>query len=224
VLSTQSDTAHLPAAALLAITGGVLDSVVYFNHGHVFANAMTGNLILLGIAAMTREWPDILRHVLPLAAFLAGIFCALGLRSLQTRYARLLALGLEIVTLGLLGALPDSFPPLVFIGTVSFVSAFQVTTFRHVGPFTYNSTFITGNLRDAANGLYESFTAPTPDDRASARAHFLSLTLICAAFLAGAILGAFVATRHPGHSLWAAEPTLLIVSVIILRDLRAMPA
>jgi len=30
---------------LLAITGGLLDAVVYLNHGHVFANAMSGNVI-----------------------------------------------------------------------------------------------------------------------------------------------------------------------------------
>jgi uncharacterized membrane protein YoaK (UPF0700 family) len=43
-------------AMLLATTGGLLDAVVYLNHGHVFANAMTGNVIFLGIAAVGRDW------------------------------------------------------------------------------------------------------------------------------------------------------------------------
>jgi uncharacterized membrane protein YoaK (UPF0700 family) len=42
-------------ALLLGTTGGFLDAVVYLNHGHVFANAMTGNVIFLGIAAIGRN-------------------------------------------------------------------------------------------------------------------------------------------------------------------------
>ena len=53
---------------LLATTGGLLDAIVYLNHGHVFANAMTGNVIFLGIAILGRDWVDIVPHLVPLAA------------------------------------------------------------------------------------------------------------------------------------------------------------
>jgi uncharacterized membrane protein YoaK (UPF0700 family) len=55
--SVQPDA--LPDAMLLATTGGLLDAVVYLNHGHVFANAMTGNVIFLGIAVLGRDWSKI---------------------------------------------------------------------------------------------------------------------------------------------------------------------
>jgi len=42
------------------------------------------------------------------------------------------------------------------------------------------------------------------------------LSLICVCFLVGAGLGTFVAQRHPEHSIWAAEPMLLIVLAILL--------
>ena len=52
VPASQPDT--LLSATLLATTGGLLDAVVYTLHGHVFASSMTGNVILLGIAAFSR--------------------------------------------------------------------------------------------------------------------------------------------------------------------------
>jgi hypothetical protein len=48
---TRRQRHPLTGALLLGTTGGLLD-VVYLNHGHVFANAMTGNVIFLGIAAI----------------------------------------------------------------------------------------------------------------------------------------------------------------------------
>ena len=44
--------AALPEAVLLATIGGLLDAIVYLNDGHVFANAMTGNIVFLGIAIL----------------------------------------------------------------------------------------------------------------------------------------------------------------------------
>src|SRR5712691_5639585 len=55
----SAQPAALPDAMLLATTGGLLDAVVYLNHGHVFANAMTGNVIFLGIAILGRDLADI---------------------------------------------------------------------------------------------------------------------------------------------------------------------
>ena len=36
-------------AALLAVVGGVLDAYTYILRGGVFANAQTGNIVLLGV-------------------------------------------------------------------------------------------------------------------------------------------------------------------------------
>ena len=185
----QSPSTQVPTAALLAITGGTLDGVTFFAHGHVFANAMTGNLVLLGIAAVTRNWVQVIRHAVPLILFLVGIFFALRLRDLKNNNASLIALLVEIVTLGLLGALPGSFPNLIFIGAVSFVSAFQITTFHHVGTFSYSSTFITGNLRQAAGGLYDSFFSSDPATRYHSRSMAKHLSLICACYCPYALSG-----------------------------------
>ena len=202
---------------LLATTGGILDAVVYLNHGHVFANAMTGNVIFLAIALTSRDFHQALRHLAPITAFLLGVLSARHLKSISRLNHVLLVLVLEIVSLFLIGFLPLTFPELLFTSIVSFISAFQVTTFRQVGHFTYNSTFVTGNLREVGEGLYDAAFDADPAVRILGRRKYRKLASICLGFLAGALLDAFSARTFPGHALWAAEPFLLIVLALILR-------
>jgi uncharacterized membrane protein YoaK (UPF0700 family) len=213
--TAQYDT--LVAAALLATVGGLIDSVVYLKHGHVFANAMTGNVILLGISAMSHDWWQVARHIAPLVAFLGGVAASRLLRILPGPRAALSVLALEIIVLFVAGLLPTSFPNIAFTATISFVSAFQVSTFRRVGRFSYNSTFVTGNLRDLAEGFVSHFVDADPDARRQDFAQVRKLGIICSCFLLGAILGAWATTTHyANHALWLTEPLLLIVGGRVL--------
>ena len=206
----------LSSASLLAAAGGLLDAVVYLNHGHVFANAMTGNLIFLGIETVDHDYSGILPHAAPILAFVLGVVAARLLRFVPLRGSAVLTLGLEILALFAVGFFPRDYPQLAFTVTIAFVSAFQVTTFRRVGRFTYNSTFITGNLRDMAEGVFDHFFAPDRTQRWSGRAKAMKMGLICLAFLAGAAGGAWVAPRFPAHAVWFAEPMLLTVMALTL--------
>jgi uncharacterized membrane protein YoaK (UPF0700 family) len=197
---------------LLATTGGLLDAFVYLNHGHVFANAMTGNVIFLGIAILGRDWTDIFPHLVPLVGFFAGILTSKHLRARMGIRSAPLGLGLEIVAIFVFGWLPRSFPEMAFTGIIAYVAAFQVASFRRVDRFTYNSTFITGNLRDVADGVYDALApASTPEAREKGLSEARALGLISLCFLAGAILGAWAAPRFGNHSLWLAEPFLLAI-------------
>jgi uncharacterized membrane protein YoaK (UPF0700 family) len=212
---TSPQPAALPDAMLLAATGGLLDAVVYLNHGHVFANAMSGNVIFLGIAVLGRDWGDIVPHLVPLAGFFSGVLTSKHLRTRLGIRSVLFGLGLEIVAIFILGWLPSSFPEMAFTGIIAYVAAFQVASFRRVDRFAYNSTFITGNLRDVAEGLYETLTPnSSPETREKGLSQARALGLICLCFLGGAILGAWSAPRFSNHSLWLAEPFLLAVVVL----------
>ena len=159
-LTRSTTLRELATASLLAATGGLLDAITYLDHGHVFANAMTGNLIFLGISALSRDWHDVLLHLAPILAFLAGVFAARLLNTASVRHSALLALAIELIALFAVGLFPASFPQLAFTTTVALASALQVTTFRRVGRFTYNSTFVTGNLREVGEGLFDQLPQP----------------------------------------------------------------
>jgi uncharacterized membrane protein YoaK (UPF0700 family) len=202
---------RLLSASLLAATGGLLDAIVYTLHGHVFANAMTGNVILLGISAFSRDWMQALRHLVPIFCFILGVAASRFLRILSQFYASLAVLALEMLVLFAAGLLPLSFPEMMFTAIISFTSAFQVSTFRQVGRFAYNSTFITGNLRTAAEAFVNQFLERDRELRHSEAAKARKLFFICGFFLAGAVAGAWGAPHLGNKTLWLAEPLLLIV-------------
>ena len=206
----------IASAILLAATGGMTDAIVYMDHGHVFANAMTGNVIFLGIAVMQQQWAQSLRHIIPITCFLLGVVAARLIRTSPVRRSALVVLLLEIVGFFLVGLLPISFPQLAFTAIVSFVSAFQVATFRRVGRFTYNSTFVTGNLRMVAEGIFDRFFSKDPELRSKGYAQAWKLGLICTSFFAGALGGAFVAPRHPHYAILFAEPLLIVTAILVL--------
>jgi uncharacterized membrane protein YoaK (UPF0700 family) len=55
---------------LLAIVGGFLDAYIFVGRGGVFANAQTGNVVLMGIKAATGDWNQAVFHALPILAFI----------------------------------------------------------------------------------------------------------------------------------------------------------
>jgi uncharacterized membrane protein YoaK (UPF0700 family) len=81
-------------AALLCAGGSLLDSFTWVAHGHVFASAQTGNIILFGVFAAQDDWRQALRHVPPMLAFSPAFSrrngCPNGV-SLTTRRARRLS-------------------------------------------------------------------------------------------------------------------------------------
>ena len=73
-IRTRPDT--LPTGLLLAGAGGFLDAYTFVGRGGVFANAQTGNIVLLAVAAGERHWPAALLHVPPILAFMLGVALA----------------------------------------------------------------------------------------------------------------------------------------------------
>lgn len=217
---------RLLSATLLASTGGLLDTVVYTLHGHVFANAMTGNAILFGITALGGNWMQAVRHLAPIIAFILGVAASRYLRLLPQFHASIAVLLLEMLVLFAAGLLKSSFPELAFTSIIAFTSAFQVSTFRLVGRFVYNSTFITGNLRTAAESFVNQFVVADPIQRRHEAAQSRKLFIICGFFLAGALLGAWSAPHLGNRSLWLAEPLLLgaVARTLYLRADPAIPA
>jgi uncharacterized membrane protein YoaK (UPF0700 family) len=151
-LADASATEHravgsLPSAILLAITGGSLDAFIYLNHGHVFAAAMTGNGVLLGVSILHHDYAQTVRHLLPIFGFILGVFFAHVLDKTLKNHAVTVGLICEISALFIASFLPGRFPDLAFVPIIAIVAAYQVTSFRKADNYAYNSTFMTGNLR-----------------------------------------------------------------------------
>ena len=61
---------------ILALSGGCMDAYSYLCRGRVFANAQTGNMLLLGINLFEQNRAKALAYALPVLAFTIGIVFA----------------------------------------------------------------------------------------------------------------------------------------------------
>jgi len=203
---------HLDNSALLALAGGFLDGFTYVGHGHVFANAMTGNVVLLGIECFSGALADGLRHLPPIVMFLAGVTTAKWLEThgsqLGLKHPHFTALIIQILVLATLGFLPTGIPDLWFTATIAFAASVQVESFRRVNGRSYNSTFTTGNLRTFAESTYSWLFAAGGDE---ARRAAIDFGVICFAFFAGAAAGGVATMKLGNPALWIDVALLLVV-------------
>jgi uncharacterized membrane protein YoaK (UPF0700 family) len=203
----------LPAALLLSMAGGCIDAFVYLNHGHVFAAVVTGDTVLLGAGLLQHDWSQSLHNLVPIVAFVSGLFFWRAFQSAAQR--KYVTVGLAIEALGLFAAslLPASVPDMAFVALLSFVTAYQVASFRKEDGTTYNSTFVTSDLRTVADGLFEMLN---PQKRSEGRKKARQLGSILVSFFAGTVVAALLAPRVFNHTLWFADLLLVLVIAMVL--------
>ena len=134
----------------LALSGGFQDAYTYNCRNGVFANAQTGNVVLMSQYFMKGNWEKGLSYLLPVLSFAVGVFLAENVQN-KFRYAKRLhwrqgILGAEILILMLVGFIPSEYNMIAAM-LVSFACAMQVQTFRKVEGYSYASTMCIGNLR-----------------------------------------------------------------------------
>ncbi|WP_281085266.1 YoaK family protein [Methanosarcina acetivorans] len=199
---------------LLAIVGGFLDTYTFIGRGGVFANAQTGNVVLVGIEAAAGEWEQAVFHAVPILAFIVGVVVAEMIKKPSIRLfipdAERAVLILEIAVLFVIGFIPYKSPDIIVTVAVSFVSSVQISSFRKLVGSPYSTTMITGNLRSATQEAYIAFTKR--DWKSALRA--VRYSIIITAFLAGAISGGLLTSIIGAKAVWVAV-IILIGSVIL---------
>ncbi|HYZ53327.1 MAG TPA: YoaK family protein, partial [Streptosporangiaceae bacterium] len=176
-------------------------------YDHVLANSMSGNVVLAGIAVTTGQWHQIWWHLLPIMAFLAGVWAAEKLRLPRVRavvrHPTAACLGLEAAFLTI-AAGSAHIPAALMTSGISFVAAAQTTTFRQLRGTPYHSVVMTGNLRSFGTASFVGLFAGNAGQRRDA-ARFGA---VCLAFATGAAIGGW-STPTLGN------PALLIVAGLL---------
>src|SRR3954466_11933417 len=142
-----------PIALLLAFTSVDLDTCVGIIHG-VMANAQTANLVLLWVYGSVGDWTKALHFVPPILAFAVGIVAASWLRRAARERASAISTLLEILLLVIIAVLHNRLPDLAGTLGISFVAAVQSAVFTRVEGVLYSSVMITGNMRQAIEGVF----------------------------------------------------------------------
>ena len=143
-------------AVFLSLSGGLQDAYTYLFRGKVFANAQTGNIVLLSSNLMDGNWERVLHYLVPLCAFALGVLTAEKMqehfRNMQRLHWRQLVVLGEVLLLFLVGFLPQE-QNLLANAIVSFSCAMQVQAFRKVHGYPFASTMCIGNLRSGMDAL-----------------------------------------------------------------------
>jgi len=194
---------------LLAAVGGFLDAYTYVSRDGVFATSQTGNLVLLGIEIAQGQWGQGWLHIPPILAFVMGVFVAQALKHPKVTQifpfpARAVLL-LESIVLVIVGVWPIQMPNIIVTMTISFVSSVQISSFRTLVKWPYNSAMVTGNLRTASEAAYNAVFLH--NDKGIQQ--FLDFFFIIVSFLIGALVGTFSTIYIGKRAIWIASAILL---------------
>ena len=211
-------------ALFLSVSGGLQDVYTYLYRGKVFANAQTGNIVLMSVHAFAGEWGEALRYLVPLCAFALGIFAAefirLKLREMQWLHWRQLVVLFEILLLFVVGFLPQE-QNLLANAIVSFACAMQVQAFRKVNGYAFASTMCIGDLRSGVEAL--CVWSRTRDPKAKDRMlRYFGIILL---FALGSGIGSKSCVWLGGRTIWISCGLLLVsfALMFIREDLEENP-
>lgn len=141
---------------ILTLVGGFLDAYTYICRGGVFANAQTGNIVLMSIKLAELDIEGGLYYLIPILAFMCGIFFSEKIKKHCKKMAmihwRQIIIGFEIIVLIGITFVPQRYNVAVNV-LVSFVCSLQVQSFRKISGIAYASTMCTGNLRSGTEQL-----------------------------------------------------------------------
>lgn len=139
---------------LLAFSGGYMDAYTYVFRDNVFANAQTGNIILLGINISNMNYSVSVRYLLPVLSFVTGVFAAqmlkLKFRDARKPHWRQIAIIAEIIIM-LAVAYMGTDMNLIANSMISLACGIQVQSFRKVHDNSLATTMCIGNLRTATD-------------------------------------------------------------------------
>lgn len=196
-------------AAFLSLSGGLQDAYTYVFRGGVFANAQTGNIVLLSQNLFEKNWGLALRYFIPVFSFVLGVAIAEWIRqsysNIHSFHWRQLVVLIEIIQLLIVGFLPQRMNMLAN-AMVSFSCAMQVQAFRKVTGYAFSSTMCIGNVRSAMESLY-TFCRKRELKMLKKTLRYWEIILL---FALGAGLGGHFSSVFGAKTIWFSCALLLI--------------
>lgn len=202
---------------LLAIVGGFLDAYSYTLRGKVFANAQTGNIVLLGLSIAEGNIRKALFYLIPILAFVSGVIISDIIKKKykenQSIHWRQISVLIEVIVLLFVGFIPVGSLNMLANVLISFVCSIQVESFRKMNGLAYATTMCTGNLRSGTEQLYRYKTTKDIE----ARNKYLKYYSIIVFFIIGAIGGMSISLYAGIRAVWLCCLVLSSIFIIMLK-------
>lgn len=179
---------------LLSLSGGFMDAYSYIERGKVFANAQTGNILLLGISLSEGEYVQMIHYLLPIMAFVCGIALSDVIRIKKQTFIhwRQISIIMEAVILFVVAFIPHHYN-LLANSLTSLACGIQVESFRKIHGITIATTMCIGNLRGGTQNLCQYFVSKEKGYLKNGLLYFGIIT----SFVVGAVIGhIFIQSIH----------------------------
>jgi uncharacterized membrane protein YoaK (UPF0700 family) len=189
-----------PALALSAVAGSV-DGVGYLLLAKIFTSHMSGNSVLVTIEVARGNWPEAWRHFEPIVAFFFAVTAGFVITDVLTalkfsrRFSIIAALEVALLLAFLFLAHAREQWVVVFPAAAMGI---QNALIRRAGEHTVRTTFITGMLTNAAQGLVEAIgsSVKRTGKTVEKMRDYCYYGAIWFCFVAGGICGVYIDLAH----------------------------
>lgn len=203
----------VPCGILLALSGGCMDAYSYLFHGQVFANAQTGNMLLLGVNIAAGNFAIATNYIWPVLFFAIGIIIAdifNAVKKIKIIHWRQISVLLEAIILTAVAFMPELSDD-VANALISFACGIQVQSFRAIRGNSITTTMCIGNFRSGTSNLDRFLFTK---EKSYLRKSLLYYGIIVS-FVAGAIIES-VLIRILGRYAILFSSALLLIALCIM--------
>lgn len=197
----------------ITLAGGFQDAYSYLMRGKVFANAQTGNIVLLFKNVVDLNFKGAVAYLIPVISFALGVYVAVRFEdAIEKRilHWRQYIVVFEIIIMILVSFIPENLNNLAN-ALLSFSCAMQVYAFKKVYGLSFATTMCIGNLRSATENLSKYHITKDRTYLENSKKYYTVIFI----FGMGAALG-YISSDFFGLKSILLAASLLTISFIIL--------
>lgn len=201
---------------LITLSGGLQDAYSYCVRDHVFANAQTGNIVLMAGNLFNGDVIGAVRYLIPITAFALGVLAADQIRVRTQHEFRInswqIAALAEALILLAVGFIPNyKNINIIANSLISFSCAVQLESFKKVNGNIYASTMCIGDLRSAMIALSKWMWSGSKKKKKE----FFQYALIVLVFAAGAGAGVVLSDYLGIYTIFVSSLLMVITAIVL---------
>lgn len=201
----------------LALSGGFMDAYSYINRGKVFANAETGNIILMTLKICEGKFLESVNYLIPITSFAIGVAISEIIKRRKEKinmiHWRQIPLLLEIAAFIVVAFLPQDMNKIAN-SIISLVSGVQFSTFPKIRDVVIATTMCTGNLKSGTQNLYRGIS--TGDKLYIEKGLYYYICILI--FIVGTALGYFAVGLFNEKAILIAAVMLTLIFLMMFNE------
>ena len=201
----------------LALSGGFMDAYSYINRGKVFANAETGNIILMALKVCEGKFFEAVNYLIPIISFAVGVAICEIIKYRKERinmiHWRQILVLFEIFAFIVVGFLPQEMNR-VANSIISMISGIQFATFPKIRGTAMATTMCTGNLKTGTQNMYRGIK--TGDKSAIEKGLYYYVCILV--FILGTMVGYFAVKLMAEKAIFLAALAMINIFIMMFKE------